>query len=66
MTDETEKRGCSWCKQEKPRAAFARNKSMPDGLQVCCRECSAEYYRQRQEAKGRTVRAKVRPGELPP
>jgi hypothetical protein len=32
---------------------------MPDGLQAYCRECSAEYYRQRQEAKGRTVRQKV-------
>ncbi|MFJ9138895.1 endonuclease VII domain-containing protein [Streptomyces sp. NPDC102256] len=59
MTAEAEQRGCSRCKQNKPRAAFARNKSMRDGLQVYCRECSAEYYRQRQEAKGRTVRAKV-------
>ncbi|MFD3780209.1 endonuclease VII domain-containing protein [Streptomyces sp. NPDC058612] len=32
---------------------------MPDGLQAYCRTCSAEYYKQRQEAKGRTVRAKV-------
>ncbi|MFJ9375440.1 endonuclease VII domain-containing protein [Streptomyces sp. NPDC101455] len=32
---------------------------MSDGLQAYCRECSAEYYRQRQEAKGKTVRAKV-------
>ncbi|WP_332835394.1 endonuclease VII domain-containing protein [Streptomyces jeddahensis] len=32
---------------------------MGDGLQVYCRECSAEYYRQRQEAKGKTVRPKV-------
>ncbi|MFI6406517.1 endonuclease VII domain-containing protein [Streptomyces sp. NPDC050548] len=32
---------------------------MRDGLQAYCRECSAEYYRQRQEAKGRTVREKV-------
>ncbi|MDX2525049.1 endonuclease VII domain-containing protein [Streptomyces europaeiscabiei] len=32
---------------------------MPDGLQAYCRECSAEYYRQRQEAKGKAVRAKV-------
>ncbi|MER5880613.1 MULTISPECIES: endonuclease VII domain-containing protein [unclassified Streptomyces] len=59
MTAEAEQRGCSRCKQNKPRAAFARNKSMRDGLQVYCRECSAEHYRQRQEAKGRTVRAKV-------
>ncbi|MEU9102717.1 endonuclease VII domain-containing protein [Streptomyces sp. NPDC048361] len=32
---------------------------MPDGLQVYCRECSSEYYRKRQEAKGRTVRSRV-------
>ncbi|MFD8914437.1 endonuclease VII domain-containing protein [Streptomyces sp. NPDC059575] len=32
---------------------------MPDGLQAYCRECSAEYYRQRQEARGRKVRVKV-------
>ncbi|MFJ5520182.1 endonuclease VII domain-containing protein [Streptomyces griseoluteus] len=32
---------------------------MPDGLQAYCRECSAEYYRQRQEAKGKRVREKV-------
>ncbi|WP_344288161.1 endonuclease VII domain-containing protein [Streptomyces synnematoformans] len=29
---------------------------MPDGRQAYCRVCSAEYYRQRQAAKGRTVR----------
>jgi hypothetical protein len=32
---------------------------MPHGLQAYCRECSAEYYRQRQEAKGRTVRVRI-------
>ncbi|MFC5955942.1 endonuclease VII domain-containing protein [Streptomyces pratens] len=32
---------------------------MPDGLQAYCRECSAEYCRQRQEAKGKKVREKV-------
>ncbi|MER7567378.1 endonuclease VII domain-containing protein [Streptomyces sp. NPDC097941] len=32
---------------------------MADGLQAYCRECSAEYYRQRQEAKGRKVRERV-------
>jgi hypothetical protein len=32
---------------------------MVDGLQAYCRECSAEYYRQRRAAKGRTVREKV-------
>ncbi|ULR55897.1 endonuclease VII domain-containing protein [Streptomyces deccanensis] len=40
-------------------SAFASNRSRPDGLQTTCRECAADYYRRRQEAKGRTVRAKV-------
>ncbi|WP_372341288.1 endonuclease VII domain-containing protein [Streptomyces sp. CC224E] len=52
-------RRCSRCQERLPRVAFASNKSMPDGLQAYCRECSAEYYRQRQEAKGKKVRVKV-------
>ncbi|MFE7956256.1 endonuclease VII domain-containing protein [Streptomyces sp. NPDC057413] len=32
---------------------------MPDGLQAYCRKCSAEYYRQRQEAQGKVVRQRV-------
>ncbi|MGW9495570.1 endonuclease VII domain-containing protein [Streptomyces prasinus] len=32
---------------------------MPDGFPAYCRECSAEYRRQRREAKGRKVRGKV-------
>ncbi|WP_458339038.1 endonuclease VII domain-containing protein [Streptomyces sp. 372A] len=32
---------------------------MRDGLQAYCRECSAEYSRQRQEARGKSVRVKV-------
>lgn len=50
---------CSRCKRTLDRGAFASNKSMRDGLQAYCRECSAEYYRLREEAKGRTVRVKV-------
>ncbi|MFI1506431.1 endonuclease VII domain-containing protein [Streptomyces sp. NPDC020597] len=59
MSEESESRRCSRCKRHLPRAAFAGNKAMPDGLQAYCRECSAEYYRQRQEAKGKKVREKV-------
>ncbi|WUO53289.1 endonuclease VII domain-containing protein [Streptomyces sp. NBC_00280] len=59
MANEQESKRCSRCQKEKPRTVFASNKSMRDGLQAYCRECSAEYYRQRQEAKGRLVRAKV-------
>ncbi|MCC5475101.1 endonuclease VII domain-containing protein [Streptomyces sp. JA03] len=50
---------CSRCKQHKPRAAFARNKAMRDGLQVSCRECASAYHQQRQVAKGRNVRPGV-------
>lgn len=53
------RKGCSRCKQTLPTDAFSSNKSTRDGLQAYCRECSAEYYRQRQAAKGRTVRENV-------
>ncbi|UFR05496.1 endonuclease VII domain-containing protein [Streptomyces sp. Go40/10] len=50
---------CSRCKQSKSRAAFASNKAMRDGLQAYCRECSAAYYRERQDARGRKPRPRV-------
>ncbi|MEU2553141.1 endonuclease VII domain-containing protein [Streptomyces sp. NPDC013313] len=50
---------CSRCKQSKPRASFASNKAVRDGLQAYCRECSAAYYRQRQDASGRKPRPRV-------
>ncbi|MFE2065661.1 endonuclease VII domain-containing protein [Streptomyces sp. NPDC059467] len=50
---------CSRCKEHKPRAAFAKNRSMCDGLQVNCRECAATYHRERQLAKGLNVRPKL-------
>ncbi|MCM2429404.1 endonuclease VII domain-containing protein [Streptomyces sp. RKAG337] len=59
MSEVHQERKCSRCKRMLPRDAFASNTSMPDGLQAYCRECSAEYYRQRQEAKGLSVRQKV-------
>ncbi|WSW95722.1 endonuclease VII domain-containing protein [Streptomyces sp. NBC_00989] len=59
MTEAAELRRCSRCKEQLPRLAFAGNRSMPDGLQAYCRECSAEYYRQRQEAKGKKVRERI-------
>ncbi|MET9902112.1 endonuclease VII domain-containing protein [Streptomyces sp. NPDC006446] len=56
-------RRCSRCKRGLPRAAFASNRSTPDGLQAHCRKCvadySAAYYRRRREALGKTVREKV-------
>jgi hypothetical protein len=59
MSELADGRGCPRCSRILPRAAFAKNKAMRDGLQAYCRECSAEYYRQRQEVRGKTVRAKV-------
>ncbi|MFI2633580.1 endonuclease VII domain-containing protein [Streptomyces collinus] len=50
---------CSACQESLPVGAFAANRSRPDGLQVNCRECAAEYYRRRQEGRGKTVREKV-------
>ncbi|MFE0383517.1 endonuclease VII domain-containing protein [Streptomyces bungoensis] len=52
-------RKCSACQRFLPASAFADNRSRPDGLQTNCRECAAEYYRRRQQARGRTVREKV-------
>ena len=59
MSEFPDGRCCSRCRRTLPRDAFAGTRSMPDGLQAYCRECSAEYYRQRQEAKGKTVRVRV-------
>lgn len=59
MVNEEGVRRCSRCKEQKPRAAFAKNKSMRDGLQAYCRECAAAYHQQRQVAKGRNIRPRV-------
>ncbi|MFE9705632.1 endonuclease VII domain-containing protein [Streptomyces sp. NPDC005930] len=60
MAIEESGRRCSRCKEHKPRAAFARNKAMRDGLQAYCRECAAAYHQERQVAKGRNVRPRVK------
>ncbi|WAL94491.1 endonuclease VII domain-containing protein [Streptomyces sp. Je 1-369] len=59
MSDLPQGKKCSRCKRTRERAAFASNKSMRGGLQAYCKECAAEYYKERQEAKGRAVRVKV-------
>ncbi|WP_433449224.1 endonuclease VII domain-containing protein [Streptomyces sp. CA-142005] len=59
MESEEGVKRCSRCKQHKPRAAFARNKAMRDGLQAYCRECWAAYHQARQLAKGKNVRPRV-------
>ncbi len=59
MSESPAERHCSRRRMGLPRQASASNRAMPDGLQASCRKCSAEYYRQRQEAKGKSVRVKV-------
>ncbi|MFI0738473.1 endonuclease VII domain-containing protein [Streptomyces sp. NPDC021100] len=50
---------CARCREDKPRAAFAANRSLRDGLQSYCRVCAAEYHQERQKAKGKNVRPRV-------
>ncbi|MER6689711.1 endonuclease VII domain-containing protein [Streptomyces minutiscleroticus] len=63
MADEPNAKQCTGCKKDLPVAAFARDRNRPDGLQVRCRQCVAQYsathYRRRREAEGKTVREKV-------
>ncbi|MFC8078689.1 endonuclease VII domain-containing protein [Streptomyces sp. NPDC057307] len=59
MSESGDGKKCPRCQRLLEREAFAGNRSMSDGLQVYCRECAANYYRQSQEAKGRAVRVKV-------
>ncbi|GAA3490420.1 endonuclease VII domain-containing protein [Streptomyces cremeus] len=59
MSDLLEVKRCSRCQQMLSLDAFARNKSSKDGLQAYCRRCWAEYYQERQAARGKTVRQKV-------
>ena len=51
---------CPDCLEDKPTAAFGRNKSRPDGLSFYCLECNrrrnSEWYRQSRAAMGRSVR----------
>ncbi|WP_405893062.1 endonuclease VII domain-containing protein [Streptomyces sp. NBC_00104] len=63
MTIEEGVKRCSRCKESRPRAAFAGNKSARDGLQAYCRECGAEYHQSRQLAKGKNVRPRVQTPE---
>ena len=63
MGSEGEVKRCLRYKQYRPRAAFARNKSMRDGLQAYCRECAARYHQARQLARGKNVRPRVRAPE---
>lgn len=59
MFEEEAAKRCARCREEKPRAAFAANRSLRDGLQSYCRDCAAEYHQQRQQAKGKNVRPRV-------
>ncbi|MFI9581798.1 endonuclease VII domain-containing protein [Streptomyces sp. NPDC052236] len=59
MSESDQGKKCSRCQRTLAREAFASNRSTRDGLAAYCKECAAQYYRQRQEAKGRAVRVKV-------
>ncbi|MFE9451297.1 endonuclease VII domain-containing protein [Streptomyces sp. NPDC006739] len=59
MQGDQDLKRCPRCREDKPRAAFASNKSMRDGLQVYCRGCASAYHQARQVAKGRNVRPRV-------
>jgi hypothetical protein len=50
---------CKRCSRDLPLTSFSRNRSATDGLQFYCRSCGADIYRERQAAKGRTVRERV-------
>jgi len=67
MADDTPDKRCAGCERGLPVTAFARDKNRRDGLQVRCRECvaqySAEHYRRRREAVGKSVRERV---DVPP
>lgn len=63
MSDLSSGKKCSRCKRHLPLNSFASNKSLRDGLQVYCRECSAAYCAERRRAKGYQVRPKV---QVPP
>ena len=38
---------CTKCKTEKPKTAFSKHKSMPDGLQCQCKQCNSEDTKKR-------------------
>ncbi|MGQ4349098.1 endonuclease VII domain-containing protein [Streptomyces sp. SAS_275] len=59
MANEEDAKRCARCGEDKPRAAFARKWSNPDGLQYHCRDCASDYHRKRQESLGRKVRPQV-------
>jgi Recombination endonuclease VII len=52
---------CRRCDEVKPQAAFARNRTAPDGLQGQCRACAAAAYRAKREAAG----ALMPPADVP-
>jgi len=50
---------CSRCKVSKPLESYSKLASSRDGLQSKCKQCFSEYNRQRYQAKGEEIRAKV-------
>lgn len=52
---------CRSCEQTKSLDDFAGNRAAKDGYQAHCRECQADRYRAKREARGELVRPRVVP-----
>jgi hypothetical protein len=52
---------CRSCEKTKSVSEFAGNRSAKDGFQAHCRECQAQRYREKREARGELVRPRVVP-----
>lgn len=55
-----ETKRCARCKTTRPIAAFQKNRSRPDGLQLHCRSCKAENDRRWYARHGHTQRDRNR------
>jgi len=49
-------RRCSKCKKQKDESEFGKNRTNTDGLRIWCKECEAEYARERYEKNKRGVK----------
>ncbi|MFF8597113.1 endonuclease domain-containing protein [Streptomyces sp. NPDC015220] len=54
---------CARCGKDRPRAAFARDRTDPDGLRQRCRDRASDRHRTRRQALGRRVRPRGEPPE---
>jgi len=54
---------CTTCKQEKPVSDFHRNNNKKDGRSSQCKECVADYQRNRYRKNAGTIRKERRERE---